>query len=208
MSDAALQYRPEIDGMRAIAVLAVVVFHAFPETAPGGFIGVDVFFVISGYLISSIILHDLDCGQFSLNDFYARRVRRVFPALTVVLASCLAIGWSILLPAEWHSLAKLEVASAGFASNLALAKEAGYFDAAQHSKPLLHLWSLGIEEQFYILWPLTLLVLWKFTRRLLLAILLIGAVSFARNIEYFHRYPTAVFYHPDTRVWNCWPARH
>jgi peptidoglycan/LPS O-acetylase OafA/YrhL len=202
MSSSGLQYRPEIDGMRAVAVLAVVAFHAFPGKFPGGFIGVDIFFVLSGYLISSIILNDLSSGTFSLADFYSRRIRRIFPALSVVLAFCLAVGWAFLMPDEWRSLTRHVLGGAGFLSNIVLAREAGYFDAAGRTKPLLHLWSLGIEEQFYILWPLTLAFLWRRTSRLLLAILLIVAFSFALNVTFVHRYPTATFYYPLTRIWE------
>ena len=154
------KYRPDIDGLRAIAVLSVVAFHAFPRWVRGGFVGVDVFFVISGFLISSIILGGLDQGQgrFLFGEFYARRIRRIFPALAVVLVACYVFGWFALLAAEYKQLGHHIAAGAGFVSNLLLWSESGYFDAATDAKPLLHLWSLGIEEQFYIVWPLMLYV--------------------------------------------------
>ncbi|HTS48587.1 MAG TPA: acyltransferase, partial [Bryobacteraceae bacterium] len=125
-----LQYRPDVDGLRAIAVLAVVGYHAFPAGFPGGFVGVDVFFVISGYLISSIIFVDLYKGAFSFKHFYARRIRRIFPALLLVLAACFGFGWLTLLPQEYERLGKHIVAGAGFISNFAFWRESGYFDQA------------------------------------------------------------------------------
>ena len=143
-----ISYRPDIDGLRALAILPVVLFHAFPNLLPGGFIGVDIFFVISGYLITSILLKDIQAGSYSFKTFYARRVRRIFPALSVVLLFCLALGWVVLTAVEYRSLGKHAAGGAGFIANFMFWKEAGYFDAAGDTKPLLHLWSLGIEEQF------------------------------------------------------------
>src|SRR6185295_2121031 len=140
-------YRPDVDGLRAVAVLAVLGYHAFPGAMPGGFTGVDAFFVISGFLITGIILDDLGAGRFTLAGFYWRRIRRIFPALILVLSAVLLLGWQVLLPDEFRTLGKHVAAGAGFVSNIALWREAGYFDAAAEAKPLLHLWSLGIEEQ-------------------------------------------------------------
>lgn len=148
------KYRPDIDGLRAIAILSVVVFHAFPSWIKGGFIGVDVFFVISGFLISTIIFENLDKGTFSLTEFYARRIKRIFPALILVLVACFAFGWFALLADEYQQLGKHIAGGAAFISNFVLWDESGYFDNAADTKPLLHLWSLGVEEQFYIIWPL------------------------------------------------------
>src|SRR4051794_18314140 len=149
-------YRPDIDGLRAFAVLAVVLYHAFPNEVPGGFVGVDIFFVISGFLISSILFTEISENRFSLARFYGRRVRRIFPALAVCLVSVLAYGFVCLMPFELAQLGKHVFFGAGFLSNIALWTESGYFDAAAGLKPLLHLWSLGIEEQFYIFWPVLL----------------------------------------------------
>lgn len=154
------KYRPDIDGLRAVAVLSVVIFHAFPDLIPGGFIGVDVFFVISGFLISTIIFKSLSTDNFSFTDFYARRIKRIFPALFVVLLVTYGLGWHSLLADEFRQLGKHIAAGAGFVANLVFWSEAGYFDNASETKPLLHLWSLGIEEQFYIVWPLLLWLAW------------------------------------------------
>ncbi len=196
------KYRPDIDGLRAIAVLAVVAFHAFPTLIKGGFIGVDVFFVISGYLISTIIFENLDKGTFSFAEFYARRVRRIFPSLIVVLVACLAFGWTTLLTDEFKQLGKHTVAGTGFLSNFVLWNEAGYFDNTSETKPLLHLWSLGIEEQFYVVWPLLLWLAWKQKFNLLTITILVGGLSFFLNVHHVQQDATATFYSPQTRFWE------
>ena len=152
------KYRPEVDGLRAIAVMLVLIFHAFPQALPGGFIGVDVFFVISGFLITGIITRELALGRFSLLGFYDRRIRRIFPALIVVLAAPWSLGWLWMLPAAFAQLGSDAFASAAFFANIALLLQSGYFDIESARKPLLHLWSLGIEEQFYLFWPLLLML--------------------------------------------------
>lgn len=195
-------YRPDIDGLRAIAVLAVVVFHAFPSLLPGGFAGVDIFFVISGFLISKHIWEELGAKAFSIRTFYARRVRRIFPALGVVLLACLVMGWAILTPAEYEQLGKHVVGGAIFVSNLVLWKEAGYFDNAADTKPLLHLWSLGIEEQFYIVWPLLLAFFWRYTKHFGWAMLGIIGVSLAYSAMVVRHDAVADFYSPLTRFWE------
>lgn len=195
-------YRPDIDGLRAIAVLLVVLFHAFPTLVKGGFIGVDLFFVISGFLISGIITEQLDTGKFSFAQFYARRMRRIFPALLLVMASCLAFGWFALLASEYAQLGKHLAAGAGFVSNFAFWRESGYFDNAADTKPLLHLWSLAIEEQFYLLWPALLWLAFRSRwHRLTLCIALV-ALSFALNLATVHSNPVAAFYSPATRCWE------
>ena len=158
-------YRPDIDGLRALAVCAVLVFHAFPDALPGGFAGVDLFFVISGYLITGILAQGHAAGSFSLAGFYARRVRRIFPALALVLTGTYAIGWFVLTAEEYKELGKHIWAGAGFLSNWVLWREAGYFDHAANTKPLLHLWSLAVEEQFYLFWPLVLGLALRWPRR-------------------------------------------
>jgi peptidoglycan/LPS O-acetylase OafA/YrhL len=198
----AAAYRPDIDGLRAVAVLFVLVFHASPNSLRGGFIGVDIFFVISGYLISSILFRSLQTGQFSYVDFYARRIRRIFPALVLVLGGTMLAGSLLLFPDELRQLGKHVVAGALFVSNLLLYTESGYFDAAAETKPLLHLWSLGIEEQFYILWPIVLALLWR--RRALIpwAIAGMALLSFAANVGTAVERPSFAFYMPITRFWE------
>jgi peptidoglycan/LPS O-acetylase OafA/YrhL len=195
-------YRRDIDGLRAIAVIAVVCYHAFPSVVPGGFVGVDVFFVISGYLITGLIASDLADGSFTIPRFYARRIRRIFPALAVVLAACLAVGWLVLLPNEYDQLAQHTAGGAGFCVNFLLWRESGYFDAAAEVKPLLHLWSLGIEEQFYVLWPLLLAIAARTRRAPLAFIVPLLAASFAWNLVSVAGSPVAAFYSPATRLWE------
>ena len=195
-------YRPDIDGLRAVAVLSVVLFHAFPASVTGGFTGVDIFFVISGFLISSIIIDELQQGHFSIAGFYARRIVRIFPALALVLAACLAFGWLALLADEYELLGRHVLAGIGFVSNLMFWSESSYFDVAAETKPLLHLWSLGIEEQFYLLWPLALLACGRRRRMLLATTAVIAGLSFAANLYEAGRDPTADFYSPYTRFWE------
>jgi peptidoglycan/LPS O-acetylase OafA/YrhL len=196
------KYRPDIDGLRAVAVLAVVAFHAAPGRLPGGFIGVDVFFVISGFLISSILLNSLEKGSFSLLEFYQRRVRRIFPALFVVLLACAVAGWLFLLPSEYQQLGKHMAAGTAFVSNFALWNESGYFDISAMYKPLLHLWSLGIEEQFYIFWPLMLWYAYKKNWSLPLTIGALAIASFILNIYLTGTDKSSAFYLPFPRFWE------
>lgn len=196
------KYRADIDGLRAVAVLAVVGFHAFPDWLGGGFIGVDIFFIISGFLISSILFTNLDRRSFSFSDFYSRRIKRIFPALLTVLVSCFVFGWFALLGDEFKQLGKHIAGGAGFIDNLLLWKESGYFDNVAESKPLLHLWSLGIEEQFYIIWPLLLWCAWRARVNLFLATLLVALASFAVNIHLSMRHDVAAFYSPQSRFWE------
>ena len=195
-------YRPDIDGLRAVAVLAVMVFHFFPQAAKGGFAGVDIFFVISGYLITGIILAGLEDGSFTFGGFYARRIRRIFPALILILAFTLAAGWHILFPLDLKALGKHALAGAGFLANLAYWSEAGYFDAASELKPLLHLWSLGVEEQYYILWPLCLYLAKRAGLNPLLLIIAIFGASFTYNIHSSMTDQAAAFYSPFARFWE------
>lgn len=202
LSSPAIKYRPDIDGLRAIAVILVVNFHAFPEAMPGGFIGVDIFFVISGFLITGIIARELDQKRFSLLGFYNRRVRRIFPALIVVLCATLVLGWLWMLPAAYAQLSSDVFASAAFFSNIALLLQSGYFDVESAKKPLLHLWSLGIEEQFYLLWPLILMLATRLRLGILAAAALIAVASFALNVALIASDPVATFYLPFTRAWE------
>jgi peptidoglycan/LPS O-acetylase OafA/YrhL len=197
-----LPYRRDIDGMRGIAVMIVVLFHAFPSFIAGGFVGVDVFFVISGYLISKILITSLEQNTFSYADFYSRRIRRIFPALILVLAASLSFGWFALFPDELKLLGKHVVGGAGFVSNILLWFEVGYFDTAAETKPLLHLWSLGIEEQFYIFWPILLVLAFRFRASVLQLTLVLLAVSLLVNVAGVHRLPSATFYSIASRAWE------
>lgn len=195
-------YRPDIDGLRGIAVAAVVLFHAFPGVMPGGFVGVDVFFVISGFLISSIVYEALARGTFSISDFYVRRVRRILPALVLVVLAVLAFGYFVLVRDEYVQLGKHVLSAALFVSNLTLYLESGYFDLSSESKPLLHLWSLGIEEQFYLLWPLAVAFFWRRKWPVLLLVFSLCALSFSANLLLVGRDPSAAFFLPVSRFWE------
>ena len=196
------KYRPDIDGLRAVAVASVLAFHAFPDALPGGFIGVDIFFVISGFLITTIIMQSHAAGDFSYRDFYARRIRRIFPALTLVLLATLAFGWYALLPREFTELGKQAAGGAAFIANFIFWGEAGYFDTAADTKPLLHLWSLGIEEQFYIFWPMLLALAWRRRWPVLRLLWVLAVASFLVNVLTIHPFRTAAFYSPASRFWE------
>jgi peptidoglycan/LPS O-acetylase OafA/YrhL len=195
-------YRKDIDGLRGIAVLSVVFFHAFPQWIRGGFIGVDIFFVISGYLISAIIFRSLEQRTFSLGEFYERRVIRLFPALFIVLGSVLVFGWFSLLGSEYKQLGSYAVAGALFFSNLLSWREAGYFDAHADEKPLLHLWSLGVEEQFYLIWPLALVFLFRRSHNFVIFVGVVALLSFMVNILELGSFPVATFYSPFSRFFE------
>ncbi len=198
-----MQYRPEIDGLRALAVLPVILFHAGFQTFSGGFVGVDVFFVISGYLITSIILTEKQAGTFSLISFYERRARRILPALFVVMFACLPFAWLLLLPGEAEDFFRSLIAVSTFASNVLFWRESGYFDTSAEWKPLLHTWSLGVEEQYYLLFPIFLLLAWRLGKRCIVAILVFMAmVSFgvAHWGSFYH--PEAAFFLLPSRGWE------
>jgi len=182
--------------------MLVVFFHAFPEAMPGGFIGVDIFFVISGFLITGIIVRELDQKRFSLLAFYNRRIRRIFPALIVVLCVTMVLGWLWMLPAAYAQLSSDVFASAAFLANIALLLQSGYFDIESAKKPLLHLWSLGIEEQFYLFWPLMLMLVARLRLSMLAAVAVVGIASFVLNVALIGSNPVATFYLPFTRAWE------
>lgn len=195
-------YRPDIDGLRAIAVLSVVIYHAFPKLVRNGYTGVDIFFVISGYLISRIIFNELKCGRFNFLEFYARRVRRIFPALLLTLLATYVVGGFMLFGGDFRALGRHIWAGAAFYSNFVLWFEVGYFQRAAATTPLLHLWSLGIEEQFYIVWPLMAYGLWKLRAKAPVVLLLLIASSFAYSIYQLRIDPPGAFYLPVTRFWE------
>jgi peptidoglycan/LPS O-acetylase OafA/YrhL len=193
--------RADIQGLRGIAVLAVVLFHISRSALPGGFAGVDIFFVISGYLITQILLRDMEAGVFRLRDFYQRRVRRLFPALFTVLAFTLAAGLIILPPKLLSELVYTQFFTTLFLSNFAFARLADYFDTAASLKPLLHTWSLGVEEQFYLVFPLLLSALHKFARRFLWPVLA-GLALLSLIAAQTSTRPEAAFYLPTTRAFE------
>jgi peptidoglycan/LPS O-acetylase OafA/YrhL len=195
-----MKYNPIFDGLRAVAVLPVVMFHALPGYAPGGFVGVDVFFVISGFLISGVIFDGVSRKSFTLRAFYAARIRRIFPALLVMLAAVFVAGWCLLFPIDMIRLGHQIVASAAFASNIYFWCQAGYFSPDATTYPLLHLWSLGVEEQFYLVWPLAIVLLWRRSWAILPAIVIVGAASFAVSLLTEDR--AAAFYLPVCRAWE------
>ena len=160
-----LLYRSDIDGLRAIAVLSVLFFHAGSELFSGGYVGVDVFFVISGYLITSIILREINSGTFSILQFYERRFRRILPALVVVIIASIVVGAFLLTPDGFSDFGQSALAASVFSSNILFFLESGYFDAPAELKPLLHTWSLAVEEQYYIFFPILLLAIAKFSSK-------------------------------------------
>ncbi|MGB9115458.1 acyltransferase family protein [Bradyrhizobium sp.] len=194
-------YRADIDGLRAVSILLVVGYHAQPWLVPGGFIGVDIFFVISGFLITRIILTQARAGAFSSLEFYARRIRRIFPALIVVLAVTYLIGWFVLLPDGFALLGRSTAAGVAFVSNLFQLRQTGYFAPDAAENPLLHLWSLGIEEQFYIFWPpLLMLMFGSKHRRVWMGA--IAVASFGVSLMIFLGYKEWSFYSPISRAWE------
>jgi peptidoglycan/LPS O-acetylase OafA/YrhL len=198
-----MSYRREIDGLRAIAVLPVIFFHAGFEPFAGGFVGVDVFFVISGYLITNTILTELTSGEFSLLHFYERRARRILPALYLVILVCLPIAWLTLPPNSMKNFAQSLAAISLFSSNFLFWMEQGYFDAASELKPLLHTWSLAVEEQFYFFYPIFLVFLWRRLRRKIERVLALTLLlSFALAQWLVHLSPLAAFYLLPTRAWE------
>ena len=198
-----MQYRPEIDGLRALAVLPVILFHAGTTLLSGGFVGVDVFFVISGYLITCLLIEDLARGRFSLLDFYERRARRILPALFFVIAACIPLAWLILMPSDMINFARSIVAVIFFCSNILFWRESGYFDISSEMKPLLHTWSLSVEEQFYIFFPLFLVFVWKFGRRFtVVSLAAVLGLSFVLAHWAVDQKPSAAFYMLPFRAWE------
>lgn len=202
MSDA-LSHRRDVDGLRGVAIGAVVLFHLFPAAVPGGFVGVDLFFVISGFLITRQILQSLAADRFSFVDFYERRARRLMPALLVVLIAVLLAGFDVLLRSEWQQLSRHVFGGLTWTTNFFLVSEGGYFDRPAHFKPLHHLWSLGVEEQFYLLWPV--LLWWSRrwpARSRLLAFVTLSLSSFVLNLFLTVEQPSVAFYLPFGRLWQ------
>jgi peptidoglycan/LPS O-acetylase OafA/YrhL len=198
-----MQYRSEIDGLRALAVLPVIFFHAGIDAFSGGFVGVDVFFVISGYLITSIILTELQSGQFTLLEFYERRARRIFPALTAVLILCLPLAWVLMTPQDLKQFAQSLSSIVIFSSNFYFWQKSGYFETAAEFKPLLHTWSLSVEEQFYIFFPWLMILFWRWKIKHI-GILLIAIIAVGLAISQYAvmQTPSAAFYLLPMRAWE------
>lgn len=195
-----IKYRPEIDGLRAIAVLSVIVHHAFPNLLPGGFVGVDIFFVISGYLITGIIMRDVSRVKFGFLDFYCRRIIRIMPSLIAVLAAILIISWWVLFNNEYYNIIYNVIFSIIFSENLFLWSQVGYFDIESKFKPTLHIWSLSVEEQYYLFWPLVVSVF--FGRRWGLVLAGLFLTTFFISLWYSFNDPVAAYYSPFSRGWE------
>ncbi len=207
-------YRADIDGLRAFAVLSVMVYHALPQLMPGGFVGVDIFFVISGYLISQILYADLESGEFSLVGFYVRRMRRILPSLVVVLAACCLIADRFLLADELDNFARSLIASSSFVANIYFWGNTNYFSGLAVLQPLLHLWSLSVEEQFYLIWPIALALIYSKRINPLILAASVGLVSFVWSVHASATSPIAAFFAPQSRAWElmagailAWMAR-
>ncbi len=198
-----MQYRPEIDGLRALAVIPVILFHAGFGMFGGGFVGVDVFFVVSGYLITTMIAHDMDRGRFSVASFYERRARRILPALFLMTIICAPLAWMYLTPRELREFSQSLIAVVTFSSNIFFWLESGYFSTTAELKPLLHTWTLAVEEQFYVFFPLFLMGVWKFGKRRIVQILAVG-FAFSLGLAHWgaHYKPDAAFYLLPTRAWE------
>ncbi|MBL0172951.1 MAG: acyltransferase [Gemmatimonadaceae bacterium] len=196
------QYRRDLDGLRALAVGAVIVNHAFPAVWPAGFVGVDIFFVLSGFLITRIVVSERRRETFSFVEFYFRRCRRILPALVLVLTCTWVAGAIVLTSPEFESLGNHLVAASVFSSNLLLWREVGYFDGTAVAKPLLHLWSLGVEEQFYLLWPLIALSVATASSRTFKLVLALAAASFALSITQVTSHNASAFYLLPSRFWE------
>ncbi len=198
-----MEYIRQIDGLRGLSVLAVVMFHSGLQMFSGGFVGVDIFFVISGFLITSIILSDLKFGKFSIIDFYERRARRILPALFFVILTCIPVSYFLLLPTDMKYFSQSLVAVSFFVSNIYFWRVTDYFDPASELNPLLHTWSLAVEEQYYILFPLLLILLWPFGKRcIILALSLIFIISLTTAEIFANSNPVAAFYLLPTRAWE------
>jgi len=196
------KYRLEIDGLRAIAVISVIVFHAFANVLPGGFLGVDVFFVISGFLITSILLRETGEGHFSLWSFYERRIRRLIPPLIPVLVFSTTCAWVLFSPLSLIEYSKSLLATVGYVANWFFYFDSGYFDAPAHSKPLLHMWSLGVEEQYYMFFPLLLMVFMPRVKLTNFLIVSLTLLSLALSLYWSRNAADLAFYSTMSRFWE------
>ena len=196
------KYRPDVDGLRAVAVTLVLLFHAGLGFS-GGFIGVDVFFVISGFLITGLILKEQESGKFSLANFWVRRIRRIIPAATVVVVAVLVAGFFILLPRDYEDLGKSAIAQQLMLSNVYFWRNTGYFDGPADLKALLHTWSLAVEEQFYLGYPFLMMLLHRFGRKVTVgALTFLGVGSLIVSVYGVEHHPSATFFLLPTRAWE------
>jgi len=198
-----MAYRREIDGLRALAVVPVILFHAGFELFSGGYVGVDVFFVISGYLIANIVMAEMAGNRFSIIHFYERRARRILPALLLVVAVCIPVAYALLLPSELKEFGQSLLATMTFSSNILFWSQTGYFEGAAELKPLLHTWSLAVEEQFYLFFPLFMMVVWRWGKMWLTAMLVVLAIGSLALAQWgaLHK-PIAAFFLLPTRAWE------
>lgn len=197
-----IKYRADIDGLRAIAVLLVVIYHAFPALIPGGFVGVDIFFVISGYLITAILKKEMQEGKYSIKEFYRRRIDRLFPSLLIVMYTAFIFGWFTLFADEFMQMGKEIAGGAGFIANIVLYSETGYFNANSVTKPFLHLWSLGIEEQFYLVFPVILFFAFRKKLNVTAVVVTLLIISFVLNVISINSNIERTFYLPQYRHWE------
>jgi peptidoglycan/LPS O-acetylase OafA/YrhL len=198
-----MKYRREVDGLRALAVLPVIFFHAGFEIFCGGFIGVDIFFVISGYLITTIILDEKEANKFSIVNFYERRARRILPALFLVMAICLPFAWVWLMPSDLKEFAQSLTAVTVFSSNILFWKTSGYFESAAELKPLLHTWSLAVEEQYYLIFPLFIIATWRYGMKwMVTALSVVALISISLAQWGATHMPLATFFMLPTRFWE------
>ena len=198
-----MKYRTEIDGLRALAVMPVILFHAGFELFSGGFVGVDVFFVISGYLITTILIEDIENKRFSIVNFYERRARRILPALFFVMLVSIPFAWMLLSDAALNKFGNGLIGVSLFLSNLVFWRQQGYFDESAELNPVLHTWSLAVEEQFYVLFPILLVLAWRFGKnKVFWMIVVIAAVSMLLSEWGWRNQATANFYLAPTRAWE------
>ena len=198
-----MKYRSEIDGLRALAIVPVILFHSGLSVFSGGFVGVDIFFVISGYLITQIIYEDIKRGEFSITKFYERRARRILPALFFIISISLPFSWYFLTPNHLSEFSKSIEWITTFRSNIFFYHQSGYFDGESELKPLLHTWSLSVEEQFYLFFPIYLVIFWRFKKNFIISSLgIVFLISFVYGNYKLQNNPASAFFYLSTRAWE------
>ena len=198
-----MKYRSEVDGLRAIAVTSVMLYHAKTPLVTGGFVGVDIFFVISGFLITTLISREMETGTFTIVNFYERRIRRILPALFLVLFACIPFALLWMLPGELEFFSKTAIAVVLFVSNVVLWLNSGYFSPLAELSPLLHTWSLAVEEQFYVVFPIFIMLFWRLGRRIVVGVIMLALVASLAIAEVGSReFISANFYLIPSRAWE------